>query len=336
MLLWVNLHGAFIVGFVIWGIYFVGESINVLLKWENADINQPEMKDALVKLVPPYLLTGVLSFFVTFLNPSGFQIWETSLGFLGNQYLVSHTAEYFPPNFHDPSTWPFLMMILFSLAILGLRRQRISWISLWMLVGWTAMGLYSVRNVPLYAVMIAPILAEFSSVEINFNHGLVGFKNLQMRLLKVETNLRGHVWPILVIFIFGVAAISGYRLDINEGENLFYEDVFPVNAVDWLEENPQSGKVFNYFPWGGYLLYRLWPSELVFIDGQTDFYGEALTREYEQIIKLTGEWESVLDKYHVTWILMPSESLLVKEFKDDPIWEEVFSDSTSSILVRSP
>jgi len=38
-------------------------------------------------------------------------------------------------------------------------------------------------------------------------------------------------------------------------------------------------------------LYRLWPEKQVFIDGQTDFYGEALSREYAQV---TAEAESIV------------------------------------------
>ena len=336
MLLWVNLHGAYIAGFVIWGIYLVGEITNEVFKLEeNGEVHSaPQVRRT--SLAKNYGVAGGLSFLVTFLNPSGWHIWETSLGYLGNRYLVSHTAEYLPPNFHDPSTWPFLVMILTSLVILGLNRRRISAISLLMLGGWTAMSLYSVRNVPLYAIVVAPILAEIAAREINTAHVLVGFTALQMRLMKVETSLRGFFWPLIFVLLFGFTAYNGFVLDFEQRGNHFYKEVFPVEAVDWLVENQQSGRMFNYFPWGGYLLYRSWPSEHVFIDGQTDFYGEALTREYEQVITLVGDWERILDKYQVSWVLMPSESLLARELRSDTAWLEVYSDSTASILVRSP
>lgn len=54
--------------------------------------------------------------------------------------------------------------------------------------------------------------------------------------------------------------------------------------------------MFNYFTWGGYLLYRQWPERRVFIDGQADFYGEAFTRKYGQVICAQEGWEAVLDE----------------------------------------
>jgi hypothetical protein len=85
--------------------------------------------------------------------------------------------------------------------------------------------------------------------------------------------------------------MGGARLDYDQQGNRYDPAVFPVEAVDWLEQHPPEGNGFNYFIWGGYLLYRSWPERTVFIDGQTDFYGEALTRQYVQVITLTGDWE---------------------------------------------
>jgi len=336
MLFWVNFHGAYIAGFVIWGIYLVGYIVDEVIDKDLSIKHLLSGKFGINAQVKKYILVGGLSLLVTLLNPSGWHIWETSVGYLGNRYLVSHTAEYLPPNFHDPSTWPFLLMISFSLVILGLNRHRISFIHILIITAWTAMSLYSVRNAPLYSVLVAPILSEIMAKEIISAQIFVGFSALQMRLLKIETSIRGFLWPLISVTFLGFALYKGIVVDFDLQGNHFYEEAFPVDAVDWLRENPPTGQVFNYFPWGGYLLYRLWPSELVFIDGQTDFYGEALTREYEKVITLTEDWEAILNKYQITWILMPEDSMLVKELKHNSSWQLIYEDDTSGILIRSP
>jgi hypothetical protein len=93
--------------------------------------------------------------------------------------------------------------------------------------------------------------------------------------------------------------------------------------------------VFNYFPWGGYLLFRAWPEVTVFIDGQTDFYGEALTREYEAVITLAEGWEQVLAQYDVDWVIMPPDSQLVRALRQDADWIEAYGDATAVILKRA-
>jgi hypothetical protein len=63
--------------------------------------------------------------------------------------------------------------------------------------------------------------------------------------------------------------------------------------------------MFDYFPWGGYLLYRFWPAQRVFIDGQLDFYGEDFTRKYERILSSEKDREDFVVHYDITWVLIP-------------------------------
>ncbi|MCK4489367.1 MAG: hypothetical protein KAU23_03855, partial [Anaerolineales bacterium] len=85
--------------------------------------------------------------------------------------------------------------------------------------------------------------------------------------------------------------------------------------------------------WGGYLLYRIWPEKLVFIDGQTDFYGEELTRKYEKVITLSPGWEDVLQKYQISWVLMPTHSELIQHLQNLDDWDTVYQDQFSTIML---
>jgi len=103
-----------------------------------------------------------------------------------------------------------------------------------------------------------------------------------------------------------------------------------------MSEQPSKKPIFNYFPWGGYLLYRNWPEQMVFIDGQTDFYGESLTRQYEKVITMSSGWQDVLEEYNVGRILMPSDSDLVAGLSGNSRWELVYQDETAAVLDSSP
>ena len=93
--------------------------------------------------------------------------------------------------------------------------------------------------------------------------------------------------------------------------------------------------MFNEFNWGGYILYRQWPKQKVFIDSQTDFYGEALTREYEQVITASDRWEYILSKYHIEWLIISPNSALAKTVTNTDQWEILYTDETAIILKNS-
>jgi hypothetical protein len=282
------------------------------------------------------LLAGGASFLASLANPDGWGLWQTSLGFLRNRYLVGHTAEYLPPDFHEPSAWPFLLMIVLSLLLLGLKGGGFAVAPALMLAAWTAMGLYSARNVPLYALVAAPILASAAGALWREEPRLAGLLRFDERLAAVEARLRGHAWAAAAVLLAALGLAGGARLDFTGQGNRFDPAVFPVAAVDWLERQPAPGAGFNYFPWGGYLLYRAWPEQRVFIDGQTDFYGETLTRQYEQVITLERDWQAVLRQYAVGWILVPPDTGLAQALAGESGWREAYRDGTAVVYVVEP
>jgi hypothetical protein len=113
----------------------------------------------------------------------------------------------------------------------------------------------------------------------------------------------------------------------------FNPRVFPVQAMNWLEAHPQDGRMLNEFNWGGYILYRSWPQQLVFLDSQSDFYGEAFMKKYEQIISARGDWASLLRNYQVDWVIIPPDLPLSKELTKQG-WKTAYQDQTAVILVR--
>jgi hypothetical protein len=197
MLIWVNTHGAFIAGFVVWGIYLAGSLGETWALKRAKGVGLGENGN-----LAPMLFAGVLSLAASLINPVGWRLWETSISFLRNRYLVGHTVEYLSPDFQQASTCPFLMLIVVSIALLGLSQTRRSLVSILMLAAWTAMGLISARNIPLYAVVTAPIVAGVFANWVRESRLLQGVIPIDDRITAVETSLRGGLWPTLLVGLF--------------------------------------------------------------------------------------------------------------------------------------
>lgn len=313
MLVWANAHGAFIAGFAVWIAHLAGWTWDYLHK-------QSDPVDG-ARLV----IIGLTSFAVTLINPVGWDLWRTSTGYYGNEFLVNSTVEYLSPNFHNWSTWPFLIMLAICLFGLGLR-VRLQTYEAFLLIGWTVLSLYSARNIPLFGIVAAPFTASILQSVIPKSALL---HKIDTSIDSVERNHKGFLLPLLAVILLYSVTVS------QTGRNpahTFDPEKFPVHAVDWLEENPQDGEMFNNFIWGGYLLYRMFPEELVFIDGQTDFYGEALTREYTRVFTLGDGWQEILSKYNVSWVIVQSDKPLIPALQDELDWRIVYQDDTATIL----
>lgn len=313
MLVWVNTHGAFITGFAIWLAYFAG--------WLWDYLHKASEPTTGIRLG----IIGLASFAVTFINPVGGGLWGTSIGYYGNQFLVNSTVEYLSPNFHNWSTWPFLIMLVILLLGIGFS-VKLKTHEAFLIAGWTILSLYSARNIPLFAIVTAPYVATVIQAILPRIRLL---QKIETTIDNVEKNHKGILLPILAIALLVSNSIAQKGHDT---PNSFDPNKFPIQAVDWLEANPQDGKMFNNFIWGGYLLYRLFPQEQVFIDGQTDFYGEAFTREYAQVVSLDEGWQDVLVKYNVSWVIIQTGKPLIPTLQNELNWNIIYQDNTATIL----
>jgi hypothetical protein len=84
---------------------------------------------------------------------------------------------------------------------------------------------------------------------------------------------------------------------------------FPVRIIERARAQHVTGRMFNEFAWGGYIL-NAWPEQSVFIDGQTDFYGVALSQLYMSIREAEPGWQRRLDSLQVSVVLVPSTAPL--------------------------
>lgn len=311
MLAWVNTHGAFIAGFAVWLAYFAGWFWGYLLKKQTiAEGNR-------------FLTINISSLAVTFINPVGWRLWDTSVGYFGSRFLVDRTIEYKSPDFHISSTWPFLiMLVLFFLA--HSFNGKLKMHETLLLVGWGALSLYNARNIPIFAIVTAPSLGYLVHENIKSSKLL---SRIEHNFANIEKGLKGYFFSALAIALILFTTLQS-------SANRFNPQAFPVAAVNWLKVTPQDGKMFNFFTWGGYLLYSLWPEQQVFIDGQTDFYGEPLAREYVQVESLQPGWEDVLAKHDVSWIITQNDQPLEFALIEGG-WNLLYEDSTTVIL-RKP
>lgn len=320
MLIWANTHGGFFLGFVILVAYFTGWAWEYWLGHSNRETGA-------------YLATtGVLSFVVSFINPTGWHLWATSTSLIGKRFIIDNTSEYLSPNFHVISTWPFLIMLTLSIILTTFQGYKLRKHEIFLLSGWTVLSLYMARNIPLYAIVTAPYFGTLIQPTLD---GFNPMRHINNILTNTEKQLKGFLYPVFTIILVTFSYIYGVRFDSTGKGNQHDTLRFPVEASNWLKENPQSGNMFNDFIWGGYLLYRLWPEQTIFIDGTTDFYGEALTREYAQVVSLQNGWQTVLTKYDISWAIIPSDSPLAEKLKDELGWKIIYIDRTASII-RKP
>ena len=312
MVLWGNIHAEFVAGFLVLIAYMAGWLWDHFFNRENLD---PEVIKKLAG-------TFVVSLIASLINPFGWHTWETILSYMGNKYLMSTILETRPPDFSNPLYLVEFLLIIASVLILSFKKGNIRSGQAFLIAGFTALAMISARNMHLYGV-VAPFVLVGPAIEIS---GSVFRNSASSAMARIEKQLKGVVWPTTIVLISIILLFSGKL-----GRDYFIDPkLFPVDAVQWLQENPQSGHMFNDIIWGGYIAWRLWPEQKDFIDSQSDMTGEA-TKMYLNVINLGDGWQTALQQYNVQWAIIPVNSALSQELIKDG-WSILYIDSTAVIL----
>jgi hypothetical protein len=323
--LWSNLHGGFVA---------LGATIGLLVAGSAAEaFLLPEQRGRRLGEARRYAALGVGCALASLANPYGFRLHLHVISYLRSDWIRRAVEEFQSPSFRDESMLQFEALLvaglLFAAAAIG-RRQVVE--ALWV-VFWIHAALSSVRHVPIYVVVAAPLIAAEATRWWNSAARRCAAKSVVgiLRALGEDSApgfRRMTVWagvPVLVL-----AAVN----EPVQWPTNFPREKFPVDIVERYRERLALGRVFTSDQWADYLIFRSYPKQRVFFDGRSDFYGPELTRQYQMLIQAHHQWEQLLERHRFDLVLSPVDWPLATLLKRDARWRIVADDGQAILFER--
>jgi hypothetical protein len=333
MIVWVNVHGGFLVGFVLLGIFWLG-AVWVWWRTKEGRIEDVLQRLAAGRQIKDLSLVGFVCVVASFVNPYGWKLHAHIYSYLTNRFLMDHIEEFQSPNFHGISQKCFGALILIAIAALGMptlrRKERDVRVgqpqTLLTILFAVYAGLYASRNIPVSAILLAmvvgPMLGDLSLAR--------GFSR---RMGGVEAGLRGHLWPGIGIVIAFLVAMNGGRVGSSRLMDAHFDPArMPVGAVEYLEKQRLGGPVFCPDYWGGYLIFRFYPVARVVADDRHDLYGDGFFKSYLKMWRVEKGWNGFLEAHPVRLLVLPLDAALTNLLIGDSEWKEVYRDDTAVVF----
>jgi len=309
--LWANLHGVYVIGLGVVGVY-------LLFTLFDRTPMAPAWRWMLATMI------GVIG--ASMVTPAG------PIGILyplryvdAGDWGLANIAEWQSPSFHEPAHWAFLAMIV----LVGLNggRRTPGWLVMLSWVG-IALGLAAERNVPIAAVFCLPTLAL--GVEDRLHAPSSRQLKLSRALGRRLLELGAAIAIVAGTFLFVVPRNLGAGIDADIAMR------FPVAAVDRLMQIEPNARVFAEYGWGGYVINRMHPTGgRVFVDGRNDMYSQQILQDYSAIRAADRGWPKLAARYRVQAILLRPEDTLTRGPAVDAGWCEVYRDSTQVLYLRT-
>jgi hypothetical protein len=317
-IVWCNMHGGFLAGLGLIGIYAWGEALARRPFW-------------------PFLLTFVLAGVATLLNPYGYKYWtylipavtmprpeigewaSTAATLMGGPYRMISVY--------------FLLIVYIVLSLLWLSRPRD--ITLYLVLGITLLlGLKHMRHQTFFLLAASAYMAApFSDFLRRLRHYAI--------LQPLFTRLRVYYY---VVAYLGLLSYVSWQLGglspcqlLTPSSSEHYEQriYYPTAALEYVRKHKLTGKIVTEFHWGEYLLWHLHPQCLIVLDGRYEtVYPEKVVRPYMDFIAGREGWQRFLEEYPPDMILIENNSKLAKFLRERQDWQEVFADQGSILFLR--
>jgi len=308
-LLWANLHGGFFSGWLALAAYCAG---SLYSRWRGSP--QPGERTLWIVSLLSVLLSGV--------NPNGFRV--VPIMFYYRQSAMQTTLwEWQYPNPWPPS--PFSVLLVAAGALLVWKRRQVRPVDWLLYLGFGALSTMAVRNTILMAMVGPLMLASYWP----WKRALAA----AAQWAAAAALLAGSILPM--------AAGQAFQFHAADWK-------YPSSAADFLLAHRIAAPMFNTYELGGYLIWRLWPQEKVFIDGRA--LNESVYQDYQRIAfnaDAAGgkSADELLSQYGIQVILMDGfeftsgSPYLLPAALSDPTqteWKLVYRDAQALVFLRHP
>lgn len=309
---WGNLHGTFVLGIGITGIFLAFYLFQI-----------PKERVKIITI-------GITSVIATLLTPFSYHTYLEVLRHTGSPYLRNVT-EWMPVNLscvdcHVPTFAVYVLILIVAFFTIN---KKFGLPFLIAAIPLLVQSINARRYLPLFGITTFPVLATYikeQKIDIA-KYRITKFLVLFVLLFTIEYNLFSRL-PNFHFYTF------------NEEDYCYYASRCSLKFIDYIKKNPPQGRGMNFYDWGGYFIYKEVPFKL-FIDGRMHLWQ---VKDYSAFGDYIGiYYGNDLEKfrqYNLDWVMAQPDSSIAKILLDPRnsinvgSWKVEYSDEYTLYFVR--
>lgn len=304
-MLWVNLHGSFVLVFLLAGAAFVfGKG------------NRKKLGIVLAMM-----------FLAMLINPRGVGVWEYILNSLTNTSNQAYSIEWLPPVNEGFQANLFFASYLALILLAAFSTYKLSFMAWSWLLGFGWLALSGSR----YDIWYLFIFASISAV-------------LLAPLLKKKTQEKEHkenpafniVISALLLLLSSLFFPAFRTIWMPDAPPPLSEDT-PLEAAEWLRQHPElPDPIWANLAFESYLVSAI-PERPVWIDTRFEVYPPEHWDAYLNVSFARWDWENILNENSIDVLLLSKaeQANLIDALKNNPAWQQIYEDEISLIYTRA-
>jgi hypothetical protein len=335
--LWTNLHGGFITGIIMIGAYGCGEVLRIAMTGDDGRRTESWRKAL------GYFLSAGACLAASLINPYTYHLHIHMVEYLRDPWNSQHILEFLSPTFHHPTAIFFEGMLALALAAAVSAVSKGQFTEILLILVWAHGALLAARNIPIFMIAASlPVAAaiedwlrraEACNLASWLRTAIQKFNRIAIDTAESESVSRWHLISVAAVAL--IAALiwapnppKTFRAEFDPGR-------YPAGALATLKLDP-AAHIFTHDEWGDYLIWTLYPSQKVFVDGRSDFYGNSFEEKYIDVLNVKYGWDATLERFGVDTVLMPPDAALTGALKESRRWHVVYDDGVAVVFRSAP
>ena len=318
--LWTNLHGSFLGGLAMLGLWLL----------ETALVKRQAFRRT--------IFIFACSVSATFCNPYGWRLHAHAIEYLRSGWIQSVVEEFQSPRFRSEIMLQFEILLLCGVATVPWLLGRKEVYPACAILLWAHESLASVRHVPLYGLAAAPFTACW--LQSQWNRWNRGRRRDSPFHAFDSINSAWRPWcvgytifPLLLSLAVGTIAVCGSPVSFPA--NKFPVSLVARNSSHLAATDGSARRIFSSDQWSDYLIFRLYPGVRVYFDGRSDFFGPWRGQAYQNLMGGEPDSPAILKRERVAWALVPKPWPLAELLRRSSEWRVADEDSQGILFQRN-
>ena len=312
-IIWANLHGGFVLGITLIGIFTIGEFLNKNKKY-SLYLLITLISTTLTTIINPYGIE-YLTFIIDAFKLNRIYISEWQSAFFSK--LFAHAYLRFKI-FFFATFLIFAYSITKSIKKLGFNEyfRKIDKTKYLIIIFTTLITIKAARchDFFTYSVM-ALCYCDF-------------YKIFNKQLPKIIDNSK----EIIVLFLISICCLA--RIYNYKFINALPSKDCPYYAIEFIKKNNLKGNLFTIMQASSYAAYKLYPNNYVFMDGRyEEVYDTNLINEMGGLF-LAKNQDEFFKKYHTDILILNKEYPIAQKLETNPNWIYIFEDNKYALYLN--
>ena len=315
MVLWSNIHGGCISGLGLICIYIVGEFLNK-------------------KQIKPYILTLLFSLLALFVNPYGIKYVQFLFfaATMKREYIAEWASSFQKEFLTSYIRYKiYLIVMLFTQAIYLIQNkinyEKMDKTKILIIIVMTYLSITHIRHQSFFIFTVGTLLYnEFYDI---FNKAAKKILNNINEELKKNLILLKEMLIYIMIFVTALPPLLNKNKEIR-----ITETKYPRYAIEFIQINKIEGNLFINFDWGSYAAYKLYPNNLIVMDGRyEEVYNPDLIFQLRDFHILKGDWYRIIRNYKTDVMIIEKKYPVFNEILKKKEWSLIFENNLSGVFV---